>query len=119
MREVTESYKESLARLEEVLALEKSAVHRDAAIKRFEMTAELAWKALQKHLRDEGIECRSPKGCLSEAYQQGVLADDSRWFEIFETRNLTVHTYNEAFAEEVYARLPSFLDPLRALASAL
>ena len=43
-------------RLSEALALEPTRIHKDASIQRFEFTFELAWKAMQTYLRDEGVD---------------------------------------------------------------
>lgn len=109
MKEIFASFEKSLQRLEEVLKEEKTIINRDAAIKRFEFTFELAWKCLQKFLREEGTVCRSPKECLKEAFKFGLVKDDPRWVEMLEDRNLTVHTYDEKTAEGIYNRLPKYL----------
>ena len=108
MKEIFESFKKSLKRLEEILQKEKTVEYRDSAIQRFEFTIELAWKTVQKFLREQEIICRSPKECLQEAFKYGLLKDDPRWIKAFEDRNLTVHTYNEKLAEEIYERLNDY-----------
>jgi len=109
MNEIFNSYRQSLLRLKEVLLLERTIIHRDAAIQRFEFTVELAWKCLQTFLKRKGILCRSPKDCLREAFKYGLLQDDPRWIQVIEERNLTVHTYNEGVAQEIYDRLPHYV----------
>lgn len=115
MEELFESLKQSLKRFEEILGEKETVANRDSAIQRFEFTVELAWKTLQKFLRAQDILCRSPKECFKEAFQYGLLVDDSRWHEMMEDRNKTVHTYNEKFAEEVYTRLPNYFELLSSL----
>ena len=110
MKEILVSFEKSLQRLEEILKEKETIANRDSAIKRFEFTVELAWKCVQKFLREQEIICRSPKECLKEAFKFGLIEDDPRWLEMFEDRNLTVHTYNETTAEEVYERLPNYLE---------
>lgn len=56
--EAVNAFEQVLGRLREVVAEPETAIIRDAAIKRFEFTFELAWKAIQRYLRDEGITCR-------------------------------------------------------------
>jgi len=104
-----DSYKKALLKLKEILNEPETEINRDAAIKRFEFTVELAWKCIQQYLRDQGIVCRSPKECLKEAFKFGLIEDDPLWFGIFEDRNLTAHTYDEETADEVYKRLPEYL----------
>lgn len=110
MKEIFASFEKSLQRLREILKEEKTVANRDSAIKRFEFTVELAWKCVQKFLREQEIICRSPKECLKEAFKFGLIEDDPRWLEMMEDRNLTAHTYNETTAEEVYERLPNYLE---------
>lgn len=119
MKEIFASFEKSLQRLKEVLKEEKTVVNRDSAIKRFEFTVELAWKCAQKFLREEGIICRSPKECLKEAFKFGLVKDDPKWIEMLEDRNLTVHTYDERTAEEVFSRLPNYLEILNSLKEGL
>ncbi|MBU3965068.1 nucleotidyltransferase substrate binding protein [Patescibacteria group bacterium] len=109
MKELFNSFEKSVQRFEEILKEEKSIKNRDSAIKRFEFTIELAWKCVQKFLREEEIICRSPKECLKEAFKFGLVEDDPRWIEALEDRNLTVHTYDESTADDVYSRLPNYL----------
>lgn len=91
----------------------------EKSLERFEFTVELAWKAIQKFLREQKIICRSPKECLKEAFQFGLVKVDSRWLEMFEDRNLTVHTYDEKTADEIYNRLPNYLGILKLLKDGL
>lgn len=115
IKEIFASFEKSLQRLEDILKKEKTVANRDSAIKRFEFTVELAWKCVQKFLREQEIICRSPKECLKEGFKFGLIKDDSKWIEIFEDRNLTTHTYDEKTAEKVYGRLSNYLMILNAL----
>lgn len=119
MNDIFESFKQSLERFQEILGEEKTVANRDSAIKRFEFTVELAWKTVQKFLREQSIVCRSPKECFKEAFRFGLVLDDSHWIEMFEDRNKTVHTYNEKFADEVCERMPQYLELLTALKNEL
>lgn len=104
------SFKKSIVQLQKILKQKKTVANRDSAIKRFELTFELAWKSIQKFLQEQNkVICRSPKECLREAFGLGLIADDSRWLEALDDRNLTVHTYDEKVADEVYSRLGRYL----------
>lgn len=115
MNNTFSSFEKSLERFEEVLKEEKTIIHRDAAIQRFEFTTELAWKCIQRFLREQKIVCRSPKECLKEAFKFDLVEDDPKWMEALDDRNLTVHTYDEKTADEVYNRLSGYLDILNQL----
>lgn len=115
MKEIFTSFEKSLDKFENILQKEKTMENRDSAIKRFEFTIELAWKTIQKFMREQEIICRSPKGCIKEAFKFGLIKDDPRWIEAFEDRNLTVHAYSEEVAEEIYNRLPVYLEIFKSL----
>lgn len=104
-----DKFTRSLERLREILAAEQTIANRDSSIKRFEFTVELAWKTVQKFLSEEKIICRSPKECLQNAFQFGLISDDPRWLKMLDDRNLTAHTYDEETADAVYARLSGYL----------
>jgi len=119
MKEVFESFKKSLQRLDEVLKEEKTPTTRDAAIQRFEFTVELAWKSIQQFLRSQKIICRSPKECLQESFKFGLIEDNPLWLKMIDDRNLTSHTYNEELVDQIYNRLPQYVDILKKLKSEL
>ena len=99
---------------------------RDAAIQRFEFTAEICWKALQAILkRDYNQEVRYPKGCYETAFQVDLIDEDLclALNRTAKDRNLTSHTYHEGLAQAIYGRLPQhaaafgqLLDALEAVA---
>lgn len=119
MKELFDAYTKSVERLKEVLQLEKNSVVRDATIQRFEFTVELAWKSIQKFLLNEKIICRSPKECLKEAFKFGLVNDDPAWLSMLDDRNLTVHTYNEKTADEIYSRIEGYVKFFEALETKL
>lgn len=119
MKERLESFQEAIARLKEALAEPETSLTRDASIQRFEFTVELAWKSIQKFLASEQIVCQSPKTCFQEAFQFGLIEDDEKWIAMMDDRNLTVHTYNEELAKEIYARLASYVPLLNNLCTKL
>lgn len=80
----------------------------DLAVKRFEFTYEMAWKALKRYLDFIGIEALSPRTCFREAYQQGLIADQGVWLEMIEQRNLSSHVYSEIEIEGILSRLDAY-----------
>jgi nucleotidyltransferase substrate binding protein (TIGR01987 family) len=97
-------FRAALARLREGLAEDptKSGLVVDGVIQRFEFTFELAWKLLKAMLWREGIDCRSPRACVKEAFQQGMIHDGEGWIAMLEDRNRTSHLYDEKEALTVY-----------------
>ena len=115
----TNALVQALDRLAEALAEPESAISRDAAIQRFEFSFELAWRAIQERARDQGLDCRSPKGCVKLAFKTGWVESEPEWLSMLEDRNRASHTYNEALARDVFSRLAAHLSVLRRLAATL
>ena len=92
---------------------------RDAAIKRFEFTFEMAWKAIQAQARREALDCLSPRDCFRTAFRLGLVENDERWMRMVEDRNRTSHAYNEKTAQEVYGALSAYSNLFRDLLARL
>jgi nucleotidyltransferase substrate binding protein (TIGR01987 family) len=93
-----------------------SPLERDAAIQRFEYTFESVWKAVQLYLREiEGLVVGSPKRAARVSLQNELLNEEEtrRALAMVDDRNQTVHTYNEALAQQLAARLPGHATLLR------
>ena len=88
-----------------------SKVERDATIQRFEYTFEAVYKAAGRFLLViDGIDVGSPKAIVRSSREVGVFEDDQAVIalEMVDDRNLTVHTYNEALAEQIFSNLPLY-----------
>jgi len=113
------SFRKALDSLQKVLALDKDDIIRDSAIHRFEYTYEIAWKLLQRRLREdvgaEQVNALSRKDLYRLAAERKLISDPQAWFEYHEARNLTVHTYAESSAEQVYDAATRFIDDAEAL----
>lgn len=113
---IFEDYQKSVQRLHEVLRQEKNEFIRDSAIQRFEIVFELAWKTVKAFVEVyHNARCVSPQTCFKEAFRVGLIEYDNAWIELAKTRNLTVHTYKEKLAEQLYAELPGALEKLQEL----
>ena len=89
---------------------------RDSAIQRFEFTLEIAWKSIKSFLLEyEGIECRSPKGCVREFLSAGYLDNiqTSTLLMMIDDRNLATHTYHESLANEIFDHIQEYLPILQ------
>jgi len=116
LEKLTKDLEKILLKLEEVLSLEKLEINRDSAIKRFEIAFDIAWKTLKTYLEEKyGIICKSPKGCIREAFTQGLIEYDDYWLKIVDLRNSTAYIYSEYMADEVYEELPKVLVYLKTL----
>ncbi|MEI7891421.1 MAG: HI0074 family nucleotidyltransferase substrate-binding subunit [bacterium] len=102
---------QALKKWKEVLDMPFSDVSRDASIQRYEFSFELLWKVMKKYLNEiEGFECNSPKSCFREIRMPLELsdADIETCISMTEDRNLSVHTYSEEMANNLYAKLPEY-----------
>ncbi|WP_456451827.1 HI0074 family nucleotidyltransferase substrate-binding subunit [Hydrogenimonas sp.] len=120
-----EDFANALERLEEAYKLAKKREGeklypflRDSTIQRFEFTLEIGWKTIKSYLLEkEGVECRSPKGCIREFLSAGYLdpPKTQRLLEMVDDRNLATHTYHETVAEEIFGRIGGYIDLLKRL----
>ncbi len=110
---------QALHRLSEALDQPKNPFIRDAAILRFELVFELAWKSVQTLARSEALEVNSPRSAFQAAFTLGLTDDETVWPAILEARNLAVHTYHENLAEQLYESLPRFAEAFQHLAAKL
>lgn len=112
LSERLELAQQALSRLEEALLLtQPTLLERDAGIQRFEFTFEALWKAARCFLVElEGVDAASPKGVVRSCRELGIFneAETMVALGMVDDRNLTVHTYNEPLAEEIYSRLPQY-----------
>lgn len=112
-----EAAKKAMLAFQEVMRIKTpTTIERDAAIQRFEFTFEAVWKAAKEVLFErEGIDAGSPKGVIRSCREVGILTDQQAVtaLEMVDDRNLTVHTYNERLAVEIYSRLGTYQDILR------
>ena len=119
LKERLQSCEAALMTLNEALRLPFSIIVRDAAIQRFEYSFESTWKLLKGYLEmQEGIICNSPQGCFREALQAGLLSreESETCLIMTDDRNLTSHTYLEALAASIFAKLPAYLTVMQSLA---
>lgn len=104
-----ESAARALSRLREMTdKAELSDVERDALIQRFEFCFEILWKCGKDYLLAvEGIDAASPKKVIRYLREVGVLDEEEteRALVMADDRNMTVHTYDEALAKEMTAKI--------------
>ena len=79
-------------------------IYRMGVVGQFNLTFELAWKALQEVLRMhgvEGAETGSPREILQVGYKVGFVNDSSVWLLMLKKRNTSIHIYNEEEIDEL------------------
>lgn len=87
----------------------------DVAVKRFEFTYEMAWKALKRFLDYLGIDVRAPRPVFKEAFAQGLLSEEQVWLDMIEMRNLSSHIYDEQEVSKILTDLDRYLAAFEAL----
>ena len=73
-------------------------IYRTGIIAQFNLTFELAWKALQETLRFHSVseaEIGSPREILKIGFSKGFVSDSEIWLLMLRKRNTSVHIYNE------------------------
>jgi nucleotidyltransferase substrate binding protein (TIGR01987 family) len=93
-------------------ATPRNAILVSAIIKNFEFNYELAWKAMRRLLSYHGVPTSSPRQAIAESFRKGFIDSETTWLGMIEDRNLTVHTYDEAFAAEMANRIEQKYLPL-------
>jgi nucleotidyltransferase substrate binding protein (TIGR01987 family) len=107
LKEMIEESPKAVLRLKEALDedLSNPLVY-DGVIQRFELTYELAWKLIKAYLEYDGIaSVNTPRSAFIEAFAAGLILDGDTWIDMIADRSLTVHTYNEQMAKDIYCMI--------------
>ena len=101
----------------------ENEIYRTGIIWQFNLTLELAWKALQEILKlhgAAGAETGSPREILQLGYKLGFLNDSAVWLLMLKKRNVSVHIYNEDDIDEMILLVrDSFIPAFSALEKTL
>ena len=83
---------------------ETNDIYRTGIIGQFNLTFELAWKALQEMMRMHSVaeaDTGSPREILQLAYKVGFINDPEIWLLMLKKINTSVHIYNEDEVDEM------------------
>ena len=98
---------------------ETNDIYRTGIIGQFNLTFELAWKALQEIMRLHSVEeatTGSPREILQLGYKIGFINDSQVWLLMLKKRNTSVHIYNEDEVDEMIVLIhDSFIPAFTAL----
>ena len=108
LKNLIKNLKKANQRLKEAIKAKPTQLNKDATLQRFEFTFELSWKTMQAYIRDQGLDCLSPKSCIREAARLGLIENPKTWLEFLEARNLIAHTYNQKMANRIYKKALKF-----------
>ena len=102
---------------------DSNEIYRTGVIGQFNLTFELAWKALQEVLKMHGAagaETGSPREILQLGYKLGFVNDGAVWLLMLKKRNTSVHIYNEEEIDEMILLIrDSFIPAFAALEKTL
>lgn len=77
-------------------------IYRMGVIGQFNLTFELAWKALQAELYSQGVAVdtiASPRQIIKSSFKIGLVKNESIWLKMLSDRNTSVHIYDENKAD--------------------
>lgn len=109
-RQRFEHFKQAHQQLKEALSemssRKLSNLEKQGTIQAFEFTYELAWNVLRDYLIWQGTETISgSRDAIREGFRLGLISDGKAWLAMLQDRNRTVHTYNEATANQILEQL--------------
>lgn len=86
---------------------------KEGIVQRFEFTHELAWKVMKDYLEYEGFQnVTGSRSATREAFNKGLLEQGQTWMDMIESRNKTVHTYDEAILQAEFIKIRNLYAPL-------
>jgi nucleotidyltransferase substrate binding protein (TIGR01987 family) len=86
---------------------------KEGIIQRFEFTHELAWKLMKDYLEYEGFQnINGSRSATKEAFNKGLLEQGQVWMDMIESRNKTVHVYDEAILDAEFIKIEELYYPL-------
>ena len=102
---------------------DNNEIYRTGVIGQFNLTFELAWKALQEVMKQHGVsdaQTVSPREILQLGYKLGFVDDAQVWLLMLKKRNTSVHIYNQEEIDEMLllirdSFIPAFLELERTL----
>ena len=116
--EKMQDFKSAIDNLKDALSMDPAShsdsqmLLRDAIIKRFELCYDLAWKCLKHKLFELGVDIQNPRAAYVEAVRSNLLHESEIWFEMITSRNNAVHSYDTDLADELYKKIPNYVDGL-------
>lgn len=106
----------ALQRLDEALAIkEPNEITIDGSIQRFEFCIELLWKCIRRILVSEGIETKTPKETMRQAFHVGWLKNEETWLALLNARNQSSHLYDHEISREVYEKVKKHFPEMKSL----
>ena len=89
---------------------------KDGLIKRFDYTHELAWNVMKDYAEYQGsTNMNGSREATKEAFLLRLFSDGNVWRDMIDSRDNTLHTYDEAITDEIFFKIinqyhPAFLE---------
>ena len=101
-----ENFEKSFLKLQDALDIvEPSDIEKAGIIQYFEISFELSWKLMKDYLFYLGYDVNSPRESIKRAFAIGLIDNGEEWLNALIDRNLTVHTYDQEQADEIYKKI--------------
>lgn len=107
--------KNAVSRFEESLHQPKTDITRDSSVLRFELSYEMAWKTMRDYLKSQGSLYNTPKETIRAAFKANLIDYDEDWITMVNDRNVAAHLYAEPIADNLYQKLPKYLQLFKKL----
>ncbi len=103
------NYERAFLKLKEGIDLyaeEANDLEKEGIIQRFEFTHELAWKVMKDFLESKGIMgIIGSRDATRLSFQNDLIENGDVWMQMIESRNRTVHTYQDSILEVEYVKI--------------
>jgi nucleotidyltransferase substrate binding protein (TIGR01987 family) len=114
-RQRFQNYQKALGQLNSALAIydaSAEALIKEGILQRFEFTHELAWKVMKDYLEYEGHQgITGSRSACRLAFSVGLVSNGQVWMDMIESRNRTVHTYDEKVLEQEFSKVMNAYAP--------
>lgn len=104
------NYNKALRQLEKALEIagkrELSDLEEQGLIKAFEYTHELSWNVMKDYFQYQGnTNINGSRDAIRESFEKGLIRNGEDWMETIDSRQRTVHTYNEETANDIVDKI--------------
>ena len=109
------NFEKALKKLTEITLLSENGltdIEKEGLIQRFEFTHELAWNVMKDFLKHKGIvNLIGSRDATRLAFQNEIIEKGQVWMDMIDSRNQTVHTYNESVLETEFIKITKIYYP--------
>ncbi len=96
---------DAFSKLKEGALHAEDELEKDGVFRRFKLTFKLGSKSLKMILAREGVEAKTPRQSLKEAFRLGWLEEEKSFLKMLEDRNKMSHIYNQHEAEKIFGKI--------------